>query len=202
MFQCWFAPVICLDGTAVSCLLLVKHYDQRCRLPYQKPSGHPAVLSSCSLFATSRLFLSSRTTWASPDFDTNQNSIYMGLKIRSSIFMLDWYNICTVERQKRRKRKRGRERQLTCWCADYGTCTPEIFNRLFKIDNREQKKLFLAHRRSRRKKPYSADWLTWKKIWIYFWLCQTRRRWPELIMAAAFKKVYSVHRSFNLSMFC
>ena len=66
MFQYWFAPVIFLDGTAVSCLLLVKHYDQRCRLPYQKPSGHPAVLSSCSLFATSRLFLSSRTTWASP----------------------------------------------------------------------------------------------------------------------------------------
>ena len=32
----------------------------------KKPSGHPAVLSSCSLFATSRLFLSSRTTWASP----------------------------------------------------------------------------------------------------------------------------------------
>ena len=40
--------------------------DQRCRRPYQKPSGHPAVLSSCSLFATSRLFPSSRTTWASP----------------------------------------------------------------------------------------------------------------------------------------
>ena len=45
------------------------------------------------------------------------------------------------------------------WCAEYGTCTPEIFNRLFKIDNREQKKLFLAHRRSRRKVPYSADWI-------------------------------------------
>ena len=67
MLQCWFAPVIFLDGTAVSCLLLVKHHDQRCRLPYQKPSSHPAVLSSCSLFATSRLFLSSRTTWASPE---------------------------------------------------------------------------------------------------------------------------------------
>ena len=60
MFQCLFAPVTFLDGTAVSCLLLVKHYDQRCRLPYQKLSGHPAVLSSCSLFATSRLFLSSK----------------------------------------------------------------------------------------------------------------------------------------------
>ena len=68
MFQCCFAPVIFLDGTAVSCLLLVKHYDQRYRLPYQNPSGHPAVLSSCSLLATSRLFLSSRTTWASPKF--------------------------------------------------------------------------------------------------------------------------------------
>ena len=68
MFQCWFAPVIFLDGTAVFCLLLVKHYDQRCHLPYQKPSGHPAVLSSCSLFATSRLFLSSRTAWASPQW--------------------------------------------------------------------------------------------------------------------------------------
>ena len=66
MFQCWFAPVIFLHGTAVSCLLLVKHYDQRCRLPYQKPSGHSAVISSCSLFATSRLFPSSRTTWATP----------------------------------------------------------------------------------------------------------------------------------------
>ena len=44
------------------------------------------------------------------------------------------------------------------WCAEHGTCTPEIFNRLFKIDNREQKKFLLAHRRSRRKVPYSADW--------------------------------------------
>ena len=45
------------------------------------------------------------------------------------------------------------------WCAEHGTCTPEIFNRLFKIDNREQKKFLLAHRRSRRKVPYSADWM-------------------------------------------
>ena len=49
LFQCWFAPIIFLEGIAVSCLLLVKHYDQRHHLPYQKPSGHPAVLSQ--LFA-------------------------------------------------------------------------------------------------------------------------------------------------------
>ena len=57
MFQCWFAPVIFFEGKAVSCLLLVKHHDQMCRLPYQNPSGYPAVLSSCELFATSRQFL-------------------------------------------------------------------------------------------------------------------------------------------------
>ena len=35
------------------------------------------------------------------------------------------------------------------------------FNRVFKKDNKEQKqkKLLAAHRRSRRKVPYSADWL-------------------------------------------
>ena len=42
--------------------------------------------------------------------------------------------------------------------AEYGTCAPEIFNRLFKVENREQKKFLLAHRRSHRKVPYSADW--------------------------------------------
>lgn len=30
---------------------------------------------------------------------------------------------------------------------------------LFKIENREQKKFLIAHRRSRRKGPYSADWV-------------------------------------------
>ena len=51
---------------AVSYVLLVKHDDQRCRLPYQKPSGHPAVLSRCELFGTSHFSLSYRTPWASP----------------------------------------------------------------------------------------------------------------------------------------
>ena len=68
MFQSWFAPVSFLQGKSESCLPLVKHYDQRCRLPYQKPSGYPAVLSSWELLATSRQYLSSRTTWARPTF--------------------------------------------------------------------------------------------------------------------------------------
>ena len=65
MFQSWFSPVSFLQEKAISCLLLVKNDDQRCHLPYQKPFGHPAVLSSCELFAKSRLFIS-WTTWASP----------------------------------------------------------------------------------------------------------------------------------------
>ena len=65
VFQSWLAPVSFLRGKAESCLPLVKHYDRKCRMLYQNPSGHPAVLSSCELLATSHPFLSSRTTWAS-----------------------------------------------------------------------------------------------------------------------------------------
>ena len=72
---CSFAPVSFLQGKAESCLPLVKRYDQRCRLPYQKLSGHPIVLSSCERLATSRHFLSSRTTWASPMNDMHLASI-------------------------------------------------------------------------------------------------------------------------------
>ena len=41
---------------------------------------------------------------------------------------------------------------------EYGTCTSETLNRLFKVDNREQKEFLLAHWRSHRKVPYPADW--------------------------------------------
>ena len=43
-------------------------------------------------------------------------------------------------------------------CGEYGSCTPGIFNSLLKKGNREQKNFLLAHRRSHRKVPYSADW--------------------------------------------
>ena len=59
---------------------------------------------------------------------------------------------------------------VTFSCAEYGICTtPEILNRLFKIDNREQKKFLLAHRRSRRKVPYSADWELWLCTFSVVW---------------------------------
>ena len=83
MFQSSFAPVSFLQEKAESCLPLVKHYDQRCRLPYQKPSGHPAVLSSCELLATSRQFLSSRTRWTSPIGDIQGFMRLAGYGIKS-----------------------------------------------------------------------------------------------------------------------
>ena len=76
------------------CLLLVKNYDQRCCLPYQKPSGHPAVLSSCELFATSRLFTSSRTTWASPKFER----LKFQLKDKRSKYLSDFSRCLTSTR--------------------------------------------------------------------------------------------------------
>ena len=39
----------------------------------------------------------------------------------------------------------GHSNRQFLWCEEYGTCTPEIFNRLFKIDNREQKKFLHNH---------------------------------------------------------
>ena len=42
-------------------------------------------------------------------------------------------------------------------CPDNGTFTPEIFNRLFQIDNREHRKFLLAHQRSCAKGPYPAN---------------------------------------------
>ena len=56
-----------------------------------------------------------------------------------------------------------------------GTCTPEIFNRLFKVDNREQKQILLAHRRSRRKVPYSAYWKRYGQSCMLGWLMAWRQ---------------------------
>ena len=50
--------------------------------------------------------------------------------------------------------------RLVCKSWHLHTCTPEIFNRLFKVENREQQEFCLAQRRSHQKVPYSADWLT------------------------------------------
>ena len=63
-------------------------------------------------------------------------------------------------------------------------------NSLFKIDNREQKKFLLAHRRSLRKVPYSADWETNKPLFPCLSALSPRRHWP--VVHAKHKKPSSV----------
>ena len=57
MSQYWFAPSV-PPGKSSILSAIVKHHDQRCRLPYQTPSGHPTVSYTrqvVSFFLTGRL---------------------------------------------------------------------------------------------------------------------------------------------------